>query len=238
MLISDIHTESWETQDFVEFDDRLDNYEYIIVAGDLGRIKYLNKIHKALQILVSKANHIIWVPGNHEYIGALNIANGDHVLRTIVDSVNSLSLGKIYFLNCDKLSLNIKGEDIHFLGCTLWTRNQLHTNPPPRDWQLTSEERYITHIKHKTWLRYNLEQNKDKYIVITHQPPTERFYEGDDYPEYYHNPLDVLVEDCKYWCFGHVHSSHTYISHSGKMVYANPVGTKAENKLLIPCILP
>lgn len=234
MLISDLHTESWELSDF-EVLSLIKNYELIIVAGDLGRISMLQNIILALKILASKTKYLIWVPGNHEYVGCSSIPEANVIMKDIVIKLNQEFGYNIYLLNMDSLVLNMGGVIYHFLGCTLWTRNELYPNPP-RDWKIESKDRYLTHMKHRSWLEYNLEKDPSKWIVITHHPPTSRFRKGVEYDEYYYNDMDFLINYSRIWCFGHLHELGKEGLHMfDSIVYTNPIGTKKESngKLII-----
>lgn len=224
LLISDLHTESWDRDDFDLLNRSINNHELIIVAGDLGRISHISNIILALKILSSKASYLIWVPGNHEYIGSVSILDGDRIMRDIVRKSGT----NIYLLNKKKLTLEISGVPIHFIGCTLWTSNQLHPTPQ-RDLKITSKHRYLTHMNHKIWLEYNLKKEPGKWVVITHHPPTSRFKRGDAFDEYYSNDMESIIKYSKMWCFGHLHSIkyHTF-KEDGVSLYTNPIGNKSE----------
>lgn len=102
-LLSDIHLETgpftWQDQ----------GEDVVVLAGDIGvgtqGIEWAKSITKP----------VIYVAGNHEHWGQADLEENIAAMRKAARRSN------VHFLERDSVVLEVGGEEVHFLGCTLWT---------------------------------------------------------------------------------------------------------------------
>lgn len=240
-LISDLHYDKYP--EITDLFEKLDFYyhnvdknnEILIVAGDIGIATEQNDIGETviregyvnvLKYLKSRWNHIIIVPGNHEYYTA----------KCSVEKVNNIISNE-----CEKFQIEFLNKDIAeidgyiFIGCCLWSpmKKSLFENLNPKNWSFINHTELINlHNNHKEWLSNSLEKYKklsdennrylkDKIIVITHYLPSYNIL----HPKYrkgeYKNTTSAYVCDLEdviskyhfltpFWFSGHSHTPRFY----------------------------
>jgi predicted phosphodiesterase len=237
-LFSDTHVNFYN--EAAPLIDKLNKYfvnvnskkELLIVAGDVGNFVTGNKIEQKyldmLKYFCSRWNHIILVPGNHEwYNSKIPFETVDNMMRN-----ECKNLGIIY------LNKNIyKYKDYTFIGCTLWS------NVDKRFWPfmkhkyegfMTYEKMIKINANHIEWLDKTLKSlyNK-KVIVITHHLPSRKLIGGIYVrPEYrisntaYFTDLEWLIRknsNIQYWFCGHSHVNKL-VTIGNTVIYLNPIG--------------
>lgn len=242
-VISDIHSErhdfDWGKVLKCGFNNDK-KIKVLILAGDIGTLEHLHKLKQVLSIAKTFYNHTIYVPGNHEYDGQSNPREVDQILRKVCNEINATPVensinGRIHFLNCDKLDVNIGNKrTITILGCTLWT-------PIPEDTILLRDDnipfmnarirnRIFKH--HVEWLDTQLSSINNSVIVVTHHSPSYKYlcHPYDPTACYYAAPLDSYIPQVDKWVFGHTHLRVCENFEDSKCtMYNNPVGYTFEN---------
>lgn len=204
--------------------------DVLILAGDIHVGP--EKLTRALEHFSFLANHVIYVPGNHEYYG-YNL-----------DSYNNLKLpSNVHFLNPGYVKIN----DVVFIGTTLWT--DFHNDPRAE----LSAQRGITDfkrikyqnrrfntqdcvnlfLKESSFLRNAIQHYKtEKKVIITHFLPSLRCVSpywqvnGGVLNKYFAPSMDNLIdtlENTKYWFFGHTHDSVDLTINNTQFI-SNPYG--------------
>lgn len=237
-LISDLH---------LEFDDLvLPGGEVLIIAGDacesktLSRYKYdphnvLTKDHRGRRMdraarffweECAKYQQVIYVMGNHEHYHGKFWKTQDELNKELPENV--------HLLEQDRLDI----ADVTFLGATMWTdcnrgnpltiaalatgMNDYRTitycnNGTYR--KLHPKDTAAIHSETKTWLRAELDNVKDrKVVVVTHHAPSYMSigpqYQGDSHMNGgYVSDLSELILDhpqIKFWVHGHTHDTFDY----------------------------
>lgn len=240
-MLSDLHVE-WAP--FVPSAAR-GAYDAVVLAGDIGQATLA--IGWARRAFPDAP--IVYVPGNHEYFGAVRERALD-AMRRVARALDVVLL--------DEDEARIGG--VGFLGCTVWTDYRLHETPgrPVRmaaadvmtgarrvmlDYhqvdvedaaeqgglrRYTPQDSVVLHDRAVAWLRTALARPAvGPRVVVTHHLPSWHSV-SPDYVSAPSNPafasdLDALFPGVQLWIHGHTHSSHDYLA-AGCRVVCNPRG--------------
>lgn len=235
-FISDVHNE------FQLFVPENLNCDVLVLAGDIGMIAKENSIIYFLDLVCNRANHVLYVPGNHEYYKAS--LWDDHKLREIAEQYS----GKVQILQNETAKI----DDVTFIGATLWTdfdkcnpMLMYHAQTKINDYRLiyTGEsynDRYqrkidtsdilLRHEVSREFIKQELETNQgSKTVVITHhgcswQSVHPLFKDSDNNGLFVSELSDMILDyEPDYWFHGHVHNTMDY--YIGKTrVLTNPRG--------------
>lgn len=186
-IFSDLHRHQWDKgadPDLIKHINN-DDVDAIIVAGDIDLGKntpsYLKYIYDGTK------KPIIFVFGNHEYYGA----SFNEIVRTTNEELKEYK--DIYVLDRDNLTISIKGEEIDFVGCTLWADMTLYGDQEhalkvvqkvlddrpdmilPNGKVMTSRDHADLYCIEKAWLEDYLEKTRydeKRKVIVTHYPPS------------------------------------------------------------------
>jgi len=219
-LISDLHFEFYEDQAILE-----EKGDILVIAGDLcvgadNAIYYLKHFAK-------NYDHIIYVPGNHEYYGG-SIDEFDSQLKNTFKNTN------VHFLNPGFVKIDNK----LFIGATLWTnfRNNIHSAMAAgrqiNDFRIIKgfnprKAIDLFNIHYKFIQDAYKIRNDNQVYIVTHFLPTlecvhPRYHDALNH--YFANDLgDFVYELDATWMFGHTHD-RTSFSKNDAILEANPYG--------------
>lgn len=218
-ILSDLHIE----QSIWDLPEPHPEYDVLVAAGDI------HTASDGVRWLAERARGrpVIYVPGNHEWYQ-----------RTMPDEAESAAeaareLG-VHFLMDRAVAIG----DVRFLGATLWTDYELHSQFPGRAMDLArmrlNDHRLINvrtgelfdpedarqmHMASRKWLAETLAQRPAgirRNVVVTHHLPDRRSidpqYGGDPLNAAFASDLCGLVETggADLWIHGHTHSSCDY----------------------------
>lgn len=223
-LISDVHFEFYEDPRLLNNDDQA---EVLVIAGDLA-VGYL-PVWSALKRFADLYDHVVYVPGNHEYYRQ-NMDEFDDYIRRFAEGTN------IHFLNPGKFVLN----DVTFIGATLWTNFRDDHFAKLAAKNMISDFRLIPRFsgdkavqlfeQHLAYIKFQYEDCPGKKVVVTHFLPTleciaPRFRNEGLVNYYFANDLGGWVGDLKdtTWLFGHTHDL-VNIQLGDTRLIANPYG--------------
>lgn len=216
-LISDTHFEFYEDRSLFK------NYgeDVLVIAGDLavGHANVLDALSKFKQY----NEHIIYVPGNHEYYGS-SIKEFDSNLKSFKG-----------FLNPGTLKIG----DVTFIGATLWTNFSNNQFSKMSSAQAISDFGKIKGFHTDVCANLNSVHTKflkdayslpGKKVFVTHFLPDKALiapvYRGNSaINDYFANDLGNWISDlsCSTWLFGHSHAK-TSLEIGGTLVFSNPYG--------------
>ncbi len=237
-LMSDLH------EDAGRFDIPAPNEgsTVLVLAGDLAEYQNLRSNNfKTLRAAKDLYEHVIYVPGNHEYYGG-NYQNVNSFLEEECAKID------VKFLRGDVFELG----DVVFVGCTLFTNfndeNELtmkaikqymadftyitYTEPDGHRHIITPENMLTEHKLSVKYIKQQAERFRDKKIVlVTHHAMSRNSVSPRLYAEYhinggYYSDLDYLFHDNKnihVHCHGHMHNYFRY-DVANTRVYCNPRG--------------
>lgn len=240
--MSDIHGEWGQllNHDAVHTDS-----DIVVLAGDIANYSNVSSLIKEL----FPEKTVVYCAGNHEFYG--DTATQKEVIAYLRKSFHqSQEEGyKHYFLENDTLYLNINGEPVRVVGCTLWSDMKLHGNQIVDSIRIQMEISdfrriiqddggdYITPADYfkrfeesKSFLKDELSKEFDgKTIVLTHFLPTEKMIHS-QYKDNPNNPayashLGSIVDYGQFnvWFCGHSHKTNQ-IDIDGKIIAMNPAG--------------
>jgi len=222
-LLSDVHHEFYE-------DPRLyanKGEDVLVVAGDL-HVGH-DKCWRALKQFGDHTQHIVYVPGNHEYYHQ-SMAEFDYYIKRFSEGTN------IHFLNPGRATI----DGITFIGAALWTNfggnafNQVICTQRINDFRVIKNFNgdICTQLynKHAAYIKDQYEAVSGKKVIVTHFLPDHACvapqYRGPDIVNHYFaNNLGSWIAELSdtTWLFGHTHDC-VDIKIGDTRVVANPYG--------------
>jgi Icc-related predicted phosphoesterase len=237
-ITSDWH---FEVSEYRTFPHELPAFDVAVVAGDVDR-GIARSVRRLAELTVLAGKPVIFVPGNHEFDGAIYqdvLADG---LLAAEASPN------IHVLH--RAAAVIAG--VRFIGATLWTDYALYRTTKPSmvlagqtmpdhkviryretgghisrfmPWHVRAE-----HMRDRTFIEDALRQpHEGATVVVTHHLPSPRsifrMFQGHPLSPAFASDLEPLIERYKpaLWVHGHAHHSNDYRLSSTRIV-ANPKG--------------
>lgn len=228
-LMSDLHFEHHYDNGFAfinEIVGKLPTCDVVAIAGDLGQLtEGFNETKDFLTKLSDKAEHIIYVPGNHEgYCDSFS----NCVER--LKELNSLVPSNVTIV--DSPYQYVLYDNCLILAGTLWFPN-LHALPEIKS--RLNDFNYIKNVEdyiydyNSSFKRAFLESKSDNLVCITHHSPTYESvhpkYIGRTLNQFYCNEMDddILKVKPKAWIHGHHHDAVDFKLGETRIV-SNPAG--------------
>ena len=219
-IMSDLHLEVG--QQYADFDIPA-VAPYLILAGDVGRLKDHQPYLEFLRQQCRQFTKVFLVLGNHDFFGTSH-TEGVRLARSLEKEPGCE--GKLNVLIRDRVDLD-PSLGITILGCTLQSKIpedaksvvQLKVNDFKHIEGWTVNSHNSEHQQDVEWLRreiHNIRNEKDlpnrNILVITHHAPTIK---GTSKPSDLTNPWscafstdllgDKALADTQLWIFGHTH---------------------------------
>lgn len=97
-----------------------DVIEIMVLAGDIGSPFHQNYV-SLIDDCSNTFDHTFVIAGNHEYYTS---KSKQHTLEMVDEKIREVcrSYNNVHFLECEKPKIiDVHGEQIKFVGCTLWT---------------------------------------------------------------------------------------------------------------------
>lgn len=229
-LLSDLHFEF-----HMDYGDKFlrnlepDGADVCVLAGDIAQHRLKDKSKPQMIRLLDRFaeifEHVIFVPGNHDFIGF------QHQLYDSMLRVGTKNKSNVHYLNRDVVEI----DGIRFVGTTLWYR-------------------WVSEAMAKGWIDFDLipgfyshyveENNKNLNflrdevqegdVVITHHLPSHLSVP----PKYKNHPqncffvcdVEDIIQEKKpaLWLHGHTHSGFDYMLGDTRVV-CNPRGYPLKN---------
>lgn len=244
-LLSDLHLEG--NRFYYDYKGE----DVVVLAGDI----HTQGRHDWLLDQIDSKVRVLFVPGNHEYYGAIfEIANG--AFRKLEEKYPNFK-----FLHNESIII----DDVEFFGGTMFTDLNLYgdvdrsammarrgiadftwisrMNEIPEDFDMSyyhpMERRWTTddHIEEFNRFCNNLEDwikqpRELKRVVISHFVPhpeaSDQRFSGSPLNPYFIAHMGDYFEDVDLWLFGHTHSSCDMTLRGCRLV-CNPHGYGSEN---------
>ena len=196
-----------------------------IIAGDIGNSR---TIPYYLSLLSKQYEHVIYVPGDHDYFGSSIYDFHKNILTTSANNIHYLYPG-----------YKIELDGITFIGSTLWFSG-LPKSAEAKRYNL-SPIRYISNTSIEQLIKEGEKQKKwinsmcsNKTVVVTHHLPTYLSVAK----KFLTHPLNFSkVNECDdviknnspiAWIHGHTHISLDYIYGNSTRIICNPYGYPGE----------
>lgn len=229
-LISDIHSEfSYSPLNYCMNVEIAPNLDFLVIAGDLvvPKRQDINQVHGILDYFSTKARHILYVEGNHEFYGG-DKGNVTRVLEELMP-VNYV------WLKNNAVTL----DGVHFYGGAMWFANEDGQNglfhEYLNDWSQIKGLGTWVYQENAAFRQGAFELVRPETIVITHHLPhmnsvpakykkeqTNRFFVSDQTPV-------IQQKQPRYWLHGHTHMPCDYFLGETHVV-CNPYAYPNERK--------
>jgi predicted phosphodiesterase len=244
--MSDLHLE-FRGMDFKELFRK--NGDILCLAGDIclcGAEKEWEYFTEFIRYVCKKYQHVIHVPGNHEYYvtDASNVSK-DNTMQGIDRRLRSLDgiIDNYHYLNCRTFELALGNKKYRFHGAALWSRvekkNKELIQESMNDYEFIFIQTrngikkfnvdYMTglHRKHLNFIRNVVKcARKDKNtrnIIITHHKPLVDSA-GDAFSNAYESDLsNVIKSPIDVSIHGHTHQRYNKVV-NGVLHLSNPKG--------------
>ena len=233
-LVSDLHTEFYHDPmpvlESLEFEPGLD---FLLLPGDIvvPCSEHSNKnMPKVFGFLSSKAKHVLFVAGNHEYY------HGDKETAEAYLS-SAMPYNFHWFRNTQE---TIEGQ--HFFGGTMWFSynklNPMYENGLS-DFLVIRGFRKWVYVENSHFVEMAKLMVKMGTIVLTHHIPSykavNKVFEGDPYNRFFVDEMEPIIGLArpKLWVYGHTHLSGDMMLEETRVV-TNPFGYPSERKILGP----
>jgi Icc-related predicted phosphoesterase len=199
--------------------EALADADVLVCAGDLTAS---SGVEDALERLCKRYEHLVFVPGNHEFYGS-NIPDVRRRIRSLADRED-----RLHYL--DDSTCEIDGHK--FVGSTMWFRKlpgieRYHSML--NDFRLIKRATHDIYEENERALLFLENHVQENTIVVTHHLPSPRSID----PQYASSPINCfflcnmqpLIERVQppLWIHGHTHSSMDYEIGSTRVV-CNPFG--------------
>jgi predicted phosphodiesterase len=245
-IVSDLH---------LEFRDPKKGYDFLkpcapilVICGDacvLGTAVDFSKYEKFITYIYDKYEHIIHVPGNHEYYtNTTKNAKGRMSMKQIDEKMKEFIkwYPKLHYLNNSVFRLKINSNLYYFIGTTMWTKiakNEMEfaqesmndytyivVDGPEQKHAFSPMDAVLLHKKATGFLKRAIERAKNdgaNAIIITHHKP----YDSDektDFSKIYEVDMRKFMQSpVKAWFYGHTHQ-HDNTTINGVKIISNPHG--------------
>lgn len=242
-IASDLHFEHFENTQNVDFTDIIiPSTNILALAGDISTYD-CKLLIPFLKWCSCNFEHILWVPGNHEYYNTKGVAISD----LDIFYYNACSqFSNIYFLNNRSIVL----DNIMFIGTTLWS--YIHHENAKSVRKQINDFKYIyssegvkvkipdvnkLYETNMTFIVQELKKTEGAPVVITHHAPANK---GTSLPVYENSitncafASDILSSDLpfppKLWIHGHTHyNAHHKLHQNGYELVSNQYGYEGEH---------
>lgn len=230
-ILSDLHLE------FSRFSPPQTEADVVVLAGDVGK----GDVWPSWAAGAFPGKEIVYVPGNHEFYDSDRPGKLAKIRATA-------QANRVHLLDNDAVVISSpSGENVRFLGCTLWTdflffgeemkaaamrEGQTYLN----DFRIIGEGRkrftparsIELHEESLAWLKAELAKPFDgKTVVVTHHLPSAQSvserYKEDLLTACFASNLDFLFGKMVLWVHGHTHDCMDYEA-TGTRVVCNPRG--------------
>jgi len=222
-LLSDVHHEFYT-------DPRLysnKGEDVLVIAGDLD-VGH-QRCWSALKQFADNVEHLVYVPGNHEYYHQ-NMLEFDDYIRRFSTGTN------IHFLNPGRVTI----DGVHFIGAALWTDfggnqfNQVICTQRINDFRIipgfSGDVCRGLNRDHSAYIKQQYETTAGPKVIVTHFLPdhaciAEQYRGPDVLNHYFANNLGGWISELTdtTWLFGHTHDC-VDIEIGTTRVIANPYG--------------
>jgi predicted phosphodiesterase len=235
-LLSDLHTEFHKffgPLEFLRWIPYEPDLDFLFLLGDIvvPGVQDVDECRQVFEYLGTKAKHVLYVVGNHEYYGSLGKDRTDDILRYIMPS-------NMVWLDNNDVTL----DGVHFYGGAMWFPdqpfNRLHEHeindfsliPDIHDWVYQSNARFREN---------GADLIRTDTIVLTHHLPSRKstppMYRESTTNCFFVSDEERLIEASKpsLWLHGHTHHPCEYTLCQTQVV-CNPYGYPAERKRMGP----
>lgn len=248
-IVSDLHLEFRE-MNFTNL--IIPSAPILCLLGDIcacGTTSDFDIFKKFIAYISKKFMYVIHVPGNHEYytMGNNNITYSDTIpgidkkIKCFFKSFNN-----VFFLNNNRISINLNNSNYVFIGSTLWSniiktdRNKVQKLMNDYSYIYMPDKNSLEGVRkynvddmsklHKNSVRYikkNIDtiKNGETCVILTHHKPVRDKPLSDKLSQAYETDLTniIIKKPVKLAAHGHTHIKYDKIVNDVRIV-SNPKG--------------
>lgn len=205
--------------------------KYCVLAGDIGSVmQQPDLLRKVFQFFVKRHQHVVFVPGNHEYYGS------KFKFTEVNEQLAVICAEEHVHLLCRSV---IELDGVLFIGATLWSAiddagfNGINDSNHVFSHKVEYLEAFVRDYQ---FIKESLLKSLDldmPVVVVTHHLPSKRLIHirYRDYPintAFYTNLVDMLpFHKVNYWFCGHTHE-FTKVKILDTVFVCNPMGYPQE----------
>jgi len=259
-IVSDVHIEFWGKRNKYNFIKPV--APILALLGDIcccSTNEDFELFKGFINELLPNFQHIIIVPGNHEYyFNAVKPSDKPQIENTLTYIDKKMKhfcskSKKLHFLNNNSLNLKINNQNYQIVGTTLWSfiPNDMYR-------EITELMNDYTHIfifdelserirklhstdvvkLHNNSLKYikaqinKAKKSNSKLIILSHHKPyTSKEYDPKTtYCSYETDLLHLIKSPIIFWAYGHTHM-HDNKTINNVKIYSNPKGYPGQKKV-------
>lgn len=232
-IVSDTHVEFWSQKKVFNFIKP--SAPILALLGDIGCVGSDDdfEIYKRfINELIPQFEHIILIPGNHEYYYNPPSASKKPTKANVYKACNkkirefSKTSPKLHFLCNNTLKLKQNGKNYTIIGSILWTwipdehRKKVQSNMNDYKYiyvedektkkirNITSDEIAAKHLKNTRYIKSQITTAKKTgsiAIVLTHHKPYLSKSTNIFTHAYESDLSNLFNKPLAYWCYGHTH---------------------------------
>ncbi|GKZ72395.1 hypothetical protein AnigIFM63309_009377 [Aspergillus niger] len=240
-ILSDLHLEVNQQYSSYEFPACA---EYLILAGDIGRLTDYNDYRNFLQKQTDRFRSVFLLLGNHEFYNE-TFDTGIEMAKQLEEDPSFD--GRLIVLHQKRY--DVPGSNVSILGCTLWSKVPQESaevvQSKVKDFQRISDwsvdDHNARHDFDYSWLMKEVhsihaenrtvakDSKRRSILVVTHHAPS---LQGTSNPKHAQSPWSVafgtnilseVPDGVKVWVFGHTHYN-TDFKEKGVRVVSNQRG--------------
>lgn len=227
-LISDLHSEFWD--DLNKLYERIQivpELDFLVIAGDLvvTAKQHEDTVQAAFRYFSSKARHVLYVVGNHEYYGS----DRGHTERILLEHMPA----NFHWLKNTEETI----EGVHFYGGPMWFPNvdglNAYYKSQMNDFNLIRDLETWVYGDNKEFTEKGQQLVRKDTVVVSHHLPhansTPPQYLGSTLNRFFVSDQTELIqqEQPRLWLHGHTHTPCDYFLGETR-VLCNPYGYPRE----------
>ena len=252
-IVSDLHVEFWD--DNFKTSNIKPSAPILALLGDtccVSSDEDFNRFKKFIGICINSYEHIIIVPGNHEYYynppNSRAKPNENNTMDACERKLKTLAKtnSKLHYLNNNTMDISINNVKYMIIGSVLWSwiplERRTHIKNSMNDYQyifvndkknniirnVTPDEIASLHLKNRKYITKKIndaKKNGYKVIVLTHHKPyLKPNHDPSTYDSAYESDLNILInKPVCLWGYGHTHIKDNR-KINNVLVVSNPKG--------------
>lgn len=237
-LFSDIHLEHGGDVEYAQYTQY--SSDMLILAGDICCAKHIKrdgygKVYRDFfKIMGDNHAHVLYVLGNHEHYGCLDLTQtADRIRPYLPNNVHLLDNQSVFINGVNYVGSTLWTDYNNREPLTMWNANQKMTDFKKirlRGERAFPEDFVLEFDKSVRFIKSEVSKGLDT-VVITHHAPSFQSVHPQYKRDYntngaYASCLDNLIleyPNIKTWCHGHMHNSCDYLLGSTRVI-CNPRG--------------
>jgi Icc-related predicted phosphoesterase len=241
-LVSDLHTEFHDRPlEFLSGIEFVPDLDFLLLPGDIVVMSVMapDLCREVFEYIGSKARHVLYTTGNHEYYGWTKRMEDKIVVTSFPGAATDMLINSVMPSNFVRLNnTDVTLDGVHFYGGSMWFPdhpfNQLHEHEIA-DFLLIPDIRKWVYQSNTEFREQAAALVRPETIVVTHHLPssksTPKIYSESTINRFFVSDEYKFIEAVqpRLWVHGHTHHSCDYTLGDTRVV-CNPHGYPRERK--------